>query len=155
MRYREIINEASLLERAIQVSIVIHTLRGKSSENLTVYENSLKPEIIALCRKHPAMDGDVNLRGIAHGGKCWVWEAQAATHQQVAEGLGLVDPQVLDWLYDPAFCAFYVIGYGFQQGEPDGKNYIGLNGETNSSTLSATTAKRWGIPMTDYSDRWS
>jgi hypothetical protein len=140
MRYHEILNE--------QVS-VMHIASGwsdfagnKQMVELKVWSNPLRAEFHRAIHACFAMNGDPNLRGLAHAGKVYVWQADKATHDGILQAVGLYDPATGAFDYsDPAFCFFMV--YGGRWAEND-DNPIIVSYHGNLATLQATVAKRWG-----------
>lgn len=111
--------------------------------DLKVWANPLRPEFHRAVRECFAMAGDPNLRGLAHAGKVYVWEAEKATHDGLLQALGLYDPtKGVEFNYaDPAYCFFMV--YGTRWAEND-DNPIVVSYHGNPAVLQSTVAKRWG-----------
>lgn len=142
-----------LVEGLLHLQIKDHLISGMSQRELDVWENPNKKQVMRLCQNHFAMHGDANLRGMAHGGKVWVWSAAAATHGQVLPALGFdfAEIETSFKLYKNSdYCMFHVRGYGFQEGDdrPD-HNQIVVWSMNSAPILKASPAGRWGCTITD------
>lgn len=142
-----------LMEGVLRVHVKTSTFRGDGRAELLVSENPNKKQIIQLCQKHFAMQGDANLRGFAHDRKVWVWSATDATHGQVLPALGFDvlsgDGKTALANYNSAeFCMFQLRGYGFQEGDDDpAHNHIVVWSMASVPTLKASSAGRWGCTI--------
>lgn len=143
--------EAAISESVRRVTIKTGLLGGPAEAEVSVFENPSKRQVMALCQRYFAMDGDSNLRGMAHDRTVWVWAAEQATHHQIARGLGF---DVLDDIPSYAslseYCMFHLRGYGFQEGDDDPERNRVIVAATNSiPTLAATVARQWNCTITD------
>jgi len=117
------------------------------AENLRVFENPLRKEFEVAVQEVYAMDGEPSLRGIAHDGRVWVWNAEKATHDALLQNLGLHDPTTGDFNYkNPAFCFFMV----YTSTSSDHPLVLSYNGVANNiEVLKNTVAKRWKVKIID------
>lgn len=112
--------------------------------DLRLWESPGRQEFESAIRQCFAMAGDPNLRGFAHAGKVYLWDAEKATHSGVMAALGIVDGINADFDYsNPTFCFFMV--YGGRWDENDAEPIvISYNGSGNNlEVLKATIARRW------------
>jgi hypothetical protein len=154
--YIEIVESFTRLTEKVS-DLFIHSgwnsIGGKPiMSDLRLWENPLRQEFESAINHCWKMSGDPNLRGFAHAGKVYVWDAELSTHAGVLEALGLHDKTVKDkysgdsLVFDyanPAFCFFMVYGGDWQE-NPSKPIVVSYNGVgDNLSVLQATTARRW------------
>jgi hypothetical protein len=146
MNLRSYIN---LIERATMMHIPSGWQQIDGSPiyvDLKVWENPLQVELHRAIHECFVMDGEPNLRGLAHGGKVWVWSAQKATHDGLLIGLGLWDSQTQGTMVysHPDFTFFQVWGSHWMENDD---NPIVVSYAHHDNALRTTVATRWKATM--------
>lgn len=135
MRYREIISE-----KVIKTTVSHYSLMtGRVQKEMLIWEAPNLEMIATLCNKFFAMDGDPNLRGVAHKGNVWVCDARDFTHADILEGVGLWDGQTPFNYQDAAFSFFCL--YGSKLIDGGGPVYISV--AYHDEAVKSSPARRW------------